>query len=561
MLLFAVAALAIVAGFVALGSLSPSDQIAVETTTTTTTIPELEAPIDLENFSVSQIATGPPLEWERVATSTTGYPLAVIEDEGVLYLFSSEEAPWADEPGGLVTWRSSDGTDWEPAGETVISGEFHVADVITSANDFIAIGTRPGGSSVFVWRSNDGIEWDVTEIPTFTESPYITPTPMAAAVFGDRLAIAAGYRLDQETLVTDSLAAAGIDVDLPMMSWSTRYGGEDGVQLTVSGPLGIPVLTTSLDELGLTEQEHQWVMNGLERREQSQIWVVDDSGSVETGTIPLFQVFTMVAQPDGALFAGGFGGAGLNEGFVSADGLNWEEVEDGNISRAIPWGDRLIGITDGPGLEVMMSPDGQTWEESGLMDRFPSQWGWYPVAMGAGPDGLAMTVEGQDSTSPPPRATTDETLTTDGATLSVDHQRSVYVLEIEGERHVWNMYQPGGAQVPEELEVDLANAEVVYKDPDTGETLAQFGFEELGRLEAGSQSIRFNDVVGHHALVFTEDGSDWEIRDLEPVVGDDSRALLLEVASGRVVAVAHEPILNPEQPLPTGFEIWTAPLP
>lgn len=560
-LLFAVAALAIVAGFVALGSLSPSEQLAVDTTTTTTTIPEVEAPIDLENFSVSQIATGPPLEWERVAGSTTGYPLAVTEHEGVLYLFTSEAAPWADEPGGLVTWRSSDGTDWEPVGETVISGEFHVANVIASADGFVAIGTESGNGTLFVWRSDDGIEWASTEIPTGAESPYLTPTPTAAAVFRDRLVIAAGHRLDQRAVVTDSLAEAGIDVDLPMMSWSTQYGGEDGVQLTVSGPLGIPVLTTTLEELGLTEQEHQWVMSGLDRGEQTEIWLVNDSGSVETSTIPLFHVDTVVAQPDGTLFASGFGGAGLNDAFVSADGLNWEEVDDGNIARAIPWGDRLIGIADGPGVGVLMSSDGRTWEESDVMDRFPSQWGWYPVAMGAGPDGLAMILEGQDSTTPPPRVHTDTTLTSDGATLSVDPQGSVYVLEIEGERHIWNMYQPGSAQVPEELEVDLANKAVLFQDPETGETLAQFSFEELQRLESGSRLIRFSDVIGHHALAFTEDGSDWEIRDLEPVVGDDSRVVLLEVASGRLVAVAHEPILGPQQPLPTGFEIWSAPLP
>lgn len=561
-LLFAVAALAIVAGFVALGSLSPSDPVAIETTTTTTTIPEVEAPIDLENFSVSQIATGPPLEWERVAGSTTGYPLAVTEYEGVLYLFTGGQAPWAEEPGGLVTWRSSDGEDWEPVGETVISREFHVANVITSAEGFTAIGTRSGGNDLIVWRSVDGIEWTATEIPTDAESPYLTPSPTAAAVFGDRLAIAADYRLDQRALVTDHLTAAGIDVDLQMMSWNTRYGGEDGVQLTVSGPLGIPVLTTSLDEVGLTEQEHRWVMSGLDRGEQSEIWVVDDSGSVETGTIPLMHVFTIVAQSDGTLFASGFGGAGLNDGFVSADGLQWEPAEDANFGAAISWGDQLIGITSGPGLEVLMSSDGQAWEESGVADLLPSQWGWHPVAMGAGSDGLAMTLEGQDSTSPPPRVTNDATLTSDGATLRVDHQRSAYVLEIDGETHTWNMYQPGSAQVPEELEVDLTNGAVMYEDPETGETLAQFGFEELRRLEAGSRPVQFSDVIGHHALAFTGDGSGWEIRDLEPVVGDDSRVQLFEVGLRRLIAVVVEPYLDPTQNVPpAGFEIWTAPLP
>ncbi len=193
-LLFAVAALAITAGFVALGSLSPSDRVAVETTTTTsTTLSDLDPPIDPENFSVSQIATGESLEWDRAAGSTTGYPLTVIEHEGTFYLFTSMQPRWADEPGGLVTWRSTDGTEGEPVGEAVIGREFHVADVIASADGFTAIGARPGGNHLIVWRSGDGVEWSATEIPTDADSPYLTPRPTAAAAFDNRVAIAMEY--------------------------------------------------------------------------------------------------------------------------------------------------------------------------------------------------------------------------------------------------------------------------------------------------------------------------------------------------------------------------------
>ncbi len=564
-LLFAVAALAIVAGFVALGSLSPSDPVAIETTTTTTstTLPDLDPPFDPDNFSVSQIATGPPLQWDRVAGSPIGYPITVTEHEGTFYLFTSGQAPRATEPGGLVTWRSLDGADWQPVGETVIGREFQVTHVITSTDGFIAIGARPGGDHLIVWRSDDGIEWTATEIPTDADSPYITPRPTAVAAFEDRVAIAPDYELDQERLVADHLSAAGIEIDLPMMSWNTRYAGEDGVELIVSGPLGIPVLTTSLDELGLTEQEHKWVMRGLDRMEQSEIWVVDETGSRESGTIPLNWVTNIVSRPDGTLFASGFGGAELKDGFMSADGLHWEEADEGNIGRAISWGDRLVAVTTGPVLEVLMSSDGRTWEKSGVTDLFPSQWSWYPVAMGTGPDGLAMSFAGQNTARHlAEQASRTTVLTSDGATLEIDHQRSTYVLEIDGETHTWNMYEPGSPQVPEELEIDLANEAVLFQDPETGETLAHFSFEELRSLETGFRSVRFSDVIAHHALVFTEDGSGWEIRDLEPVVGDNSRVILLEVASGLLVAVTHEPLLDPTQNVPpAGFEIWTAPLP
>ncbi|MFP4074668.1 MAG: hypothetical protein ACLFVZ_11590, partial [Actinomycetota bacterium] len=395
----------------------------------------------------------------------------------------------------------------------------------------------------------------------------ITPRPTAATVFGDRLAIASGYHLDQRALVTDHLAAAGIDVDLPMMTWDTRYAGDDGVELAVRGPLGIPVLTTSLEELGLTEQEQRWVMRGLDREGQSEVLIVDGTGNRESASIPLNWVTNMVSQPDGSLFASGFGGAELNDGFVSTDGLRWEPVEDADIGRAISWGDRLIGVTNGPGLEVLMSSDGQTWEETGVADMFPSQWDWHPIAMGAGPDGLAMTLEGHNTAGPLAGQAREQqdhehaTLTSDGATLSVDHQRSAYVLEVDGETHTWNTFQPGSAQVPEQLEIDLDNEAVLFRDPETGETLAQFGFDELRRLETGSRSTEFAEVIDHHALAFTADGSGWEIRDLDPITGEDSRVILIEVGSGRLIVVTHDPVFDPTHAPPAGFELWTAPIP
>lgn len=167
-LLFAVAALAIVAGFVALGSLSPSEQVAVDTTTTTTTIPEVEAPIDLENFSVSQIATGPPLEWERMTGSTRGYPITVTEHEGTFHLFASARAPTAPPglnwlgssdqgPAGLVTWRSENGENWERMGETVIDTEYQpqvrFSDVV-------------GHHALLYTR--DGTEWEIRDARQIT---------------------------------------------------------------------------------------------------------------------------------------------------------------------------------------------------------------------------------------------------------------------------------------------------------------------------------------------------------------------------------------------------------
>ncbi|HEU4895218.1 MAG TPA: hypothetical protein VFT85_05235, partial [Acidimicrobiia bacterium] len=117
--LLAVAALVVAAGFAVLGSLSPAEEIAVETTTTiapTTTTSVIEAPIDLENFDVGQIVTGEPLDLTLAATIEAGYPLALVEQDDGFYAFVTTTSEWIASRGGLLAWHSVEGADWAPLG-------------------------------------------------------------------------------------------------------------------------------------------------------------------------------------------------------------------------------------------------------------------------------------------------------------------------------------------------------------------------------------------------------------------------------------------------------------
>lgn len=561
--LFAVAALAIVAGFVALGSLSPSDPVATETTTTTITIPEVEAPIDPENFSLSQIATGPPLEWRRVAESTTGYPLAVTQHEGTFYLFASDHPPWGYESGGLSTWRSSNGEDWEAHG-AVIDREYKVSRLKATSHGFVAAGLRPGDSNLIVWWSDDAMEWTATTIPAGADSGYLMPRPTAMAMLDQRAVVVANHGLDSEGLLEDRLAAAGIEVEMSRLRWDTRYGGEDGIELNLLGPFGMTVLTTNIETLDLSEQEHEWLMSGATRDGDSSIWIVDPRGNWESGTIPLNQVTYLASRPDGTLIANGLGGAGISDAMVSNDGLRWDPPEDDILDRSaiISWGDRLISFSADLRPEVSISSDGRNWDETGLMRMFPPQVGrWYPGAMGASSEGLALTVEGQNTSGFTSSGEPTVTLTSNDANLTLSPQRGELILETDGETHAWPIPRPGLAEPTEGLEPDLANGTLRFLEPDTGQTLAEFSFEELYRAETRTRTVRFSDIVAHHALAFTRDGESWDIRDIGTLVKDDSRVQHLGVGQRQLIAILEKPSFGPDGVQSTGFEIWTAPLP
>jgi len=547
----------------ALGSLSPSEQVAVDTTTTTTTIPEVEAPIDPDNFSVSQIATSEPLDWERVANTSTGYPLTVTEHEGSFYLFASDHYPWTDEPGGLNTWKSSDGEDWVAHG-AVIDPQYKVTQVQATPDGFVAAGRRPGDSALIVWWSNDAIEWTTRTIPTGVDSGYLLPEPTAMATLGQRAVVVANQELDREGLLEDRLAVAGVEVDMSSLRWDTRYGGEDGIELSLLGPFGMTVLTTNIETLDLTEQEHEWLMSGETRDGDSSVWVIDPSGNWESGTIPLNQVTYLASRPDGTLIANGLGGAGISDALVSDDGLHWRTPEEdaSGGSTIISWDDRLISFSTDLSPEVMVSSDGQTWQETGLMERFPTQVGrWYPTAVGANSAGLALTVEGQNTVGFTSSGESTVTLTSDDANLTFAAQRGELTVEADGGTHTWPIPWPGRSEPTEGLEPDLATSTLRFLEPDTGEILAEFSFEELYRTETRARTVSFSDIVAHHALAFTRDGENWDLRDIGSLVGDDSRVRHLEVGQRHLIAILEKPSLGPDGTRSTGFEIWTAPLP
>lgn len=402
--LFAGAAVVLVIGFIALGSLSPSGPAAIETTSTTsspsTTIAEIEPPVDPEDFTVAQIATGEPLEWEAVQTSVSDHPMEIVDRRGRLYLFTTSAPWWTGEPGGMSVWQSSDGQSWTSTRE-VIPDHFRVTAVAPGPRGFVAAGATPGGQSLIVWRSDDGITWTATEIPTEARKPYQTPTATAVAATGNRIVVAAEIEIDRESIVEDHLAEIGIDVDLSEAGWATRYAGDGGLELSVYGPLVTPAVTIKVDELDLTEQERRWLTSSPEPTGQTSIWVIDDKGNLDSSTIPLTRVTEIVGRSTGGLLALGQRGAAAPAGFTSSDGMQWNPIAD----RPTPLGavnreSFLVGFADVLRPDLLYSMLGGTWMEMGVDEVLPpSAASWSAVAFGGGDHGVALAIEGRVDTA------------------------------------------------------------------------------------------------------------------------------------------------------------------
>lgn len=556
-----------IVGFIALGSLSPSDPIATEpSTTTSTTIEEIEPPVDPENFTVAQIATGEPLAWDQVLTSDTGFPIEIVDHFGTLFLFTTEEPSWTDEPGGLIAWESADGVAWERIGQ-VTSDEYRVTAIASTQQGLLAAGAIPGSDTLTVWRSDDGADWFSSEAPTATSSSYETPVASAIGATSDRIVVAAETEVDRDGIVEDHLEAVGIDVDLSNASWQTRYGGEDGIELSVYGPFVTPAVTVYLDDLDLTDRERRWVADGLEPDGQTSTWVMDDQGQWTRGTVPLEHVTQIIGRNTGGLLALGSGGAASPAGFTSSDGVEWSATADSPTPlKAVNRESFLVGFGGALRPDLLYSMLGGTWREMEINEVLPPSVGtWSPTAFGGGDHGVAMAVEGREEPASPTVGATRGTTTLtseEGVKLTLDYESGRFMLDEDGTTtHTWEMHYPSSTESPGGLDVDLEDEMIVFRDPHDGEQLATFTFDDMRRAETRFRSSQIEPTLEsrHHVLVLNTGALQWEIKDLGPVVGERQIVRLIAVSSDHVVAVLDEVVVPGETP--SGFEIWSAPLP
>lgn len=554
---FFVAAVAlIVVGFMALGSLGPSDPTVPVGATSTTTPDDVEPPIDAEHFSVSQIATGVPLDWELSMAIDGQYPLALTDRDGILYLFAGETPPGDLGTRGLTAWSSANGTGWEAIGE-VIPADYRISAIGTTTHGLVAAGSRLEDNTLMLWESRDGTAWVASEMTTGANGPYSVDVASALAGNGETLLMASKPRYDRERLLEDRLREMGIDIDLSTLSWTLRWTGAEGHRLYVRGPLGIPVLTQDIDTLDLTEAERRDLLAELYDPLGIDVWARDETGRwavTEIGDIR--GIDSILTSPDGGFVAYGPGASGRVTK-VSQDGVEWLPSDSSaNPWQTQRWAHGLVGGIDSPDLVV--SEDGESWRAAGLSTRLPHGIGWTGVSLGAGEGGVAMFIDGGRPLLSRPEPEAQELTAANGSVFTVDGVDDALVISSDDGRYQWAV-EPDDPRLERAVEVDVAARALTLRDPDSGEAVATFPFAELERAQR-EQLLSTPLYQTWEVLAFTEDGREWTIQDMARDIGEDATVTLLEVTDDTAVAVVRDALAGVTMGSP-GFEVWSAPIP
>ncbi len=558
--LFAAAGLVVVAGFALMGILSPAQPVAVEeTTTTSTSIADLEPPFDTETFAVSQIARGEPFAWQPVMILDDSYPMALFDHEGWIYLFSTERPNFSGyEQGGLRGWRSVDGESWEPLGQ-VIPDRHHISQIVSTPRGLVAL-EQTNEAGFAVWRSAFGFDWTVEEVSVEGLGPSETVAPQTAGGSESVLVVAGNRYVDVQRRIREGFGSlgAGDDAGFPY-GWAVDIRGDE-VEFQLYGPLGLSLAVLTPEDIDLTGAEVEALVDEWNGRNPgAEVWTRIGEGPWRETEIPgASYVEAIVTTPHGELIAVGYGSSGPAN-WSSEDGLNWEKVDRFPRPYGVDnWRGTLVGPSEGGRASVLMSDENGHWEDIGPRELLPTEFSWHIGPVGAGPGGIAALVTSWDwERFEPEEELEPVTLRNGDATLTIDFQSGSYsVVTGDGSTYTWQMH---GVSTPEGIAVDLASPVIEFHDPDTDELLATFTIDELTNAETSYWGGHHRPAA-HRAVVFTSDGEEWSIQD-GAVLGNDLEIMHIEVSETHVVAAGINPAGLYDPSLSPGFGLWSAPIP
>lgn len=555
--------LALLFGAVGLGAMTSPDPIAAVTTTTqpsTTSVETPENPIDIEDFSIDEIAIGEPLVWEETKTLVEGVPIALTSHAGWFYLFATPTtADYFAGAGGLRVWRSESGVSWEYLGEVIPPGHA-IITVVATEQGLMAATSVEDGRRLVLWDSPDGVVWEPETVPIeYDPMARIGYTSIATS---NQTVVVSSYRdLAVDDLIADRIEQfRGADYATHHWGWGWDQVGGDPI-FTLWGPFGFPLAEVTAEDLRLTDTEIEQVQR-WNRGEMmgSIVWTRDPTGVWTQVDIPEAEwVESIAATSDGVFLANGGDNTG-NTAWTSIDGILWEEMSSPAFRpwRMVPWGDGLVGPTTMNTASLLASTDGDTWSDIGPGDLFPSLLQWSINNLSAGSGGILATVVGWAPESPTDfEPVPAPTLRDEGTVLTLDYETGRLTLVAGAEAYHWTMYT---STIPDGIAVDMATGTIKLSDPESGDPLAEFSFEEIQSAEQSywSRGWAQNET---HALVFSPDGESWTIQDPVASFGHENLIQDMEVGDSEVVVITRpiEGMFNPSSP--AGFSVWAAHLP
>jgi hypothetical protein len=289
------------------------------------------------------------------------------------------------------------------------------------------------------------------------------------------------------------------------------------------------------------------------------LWVKDGDSSWQHTSLPDAQwVDSITTAPNGDAIAHGWGPFG-SVSWTTRNGFDWEEIPFATRHYLNErWGDTLVAPSSDGRLSIYVSPGGGEWVDIGPAEHFPPAIQWWFGAVAAGPGGVAATLDGWDErqVTEPARSPDPPTLTTQDARLTIDFNSGEYRLEKDKEVHRWSTMS--GA--PNNIDIDLESATVNFLDPESGMPLASFPIEDIIGAQEDYIAASDPESTGYGVIAFTSDGTDWTIQS-QGDMGKGSTITQLAVTATHIVATAVDGDSYHNPSSPSGFKVWTAPIP
>jgi hypothetical protein len=224
----------------------------------------------------------------------------------------------------------------------VIEADHQIGSVTSTPQGLIALETVGDRDGFTLWRSDDAIRWTSETIPADTGSEHARIYAHTVAGTDRLLAVTGDIQIDVSQLLEERMEEdLDAPIDISPYGWSHRLT-ENGLVFSVYGPLGLIAFEMQPGDLGLTEEEIEWVIIGRGPGNGAEIWVLQEEGgwqhsvSGERGAYEGVRwIEALVVRPDDTLIAYG------DTSWSSVDGLTWSpDSVWPRPYRVEPWGER-----------------------------------------------------------------------------------------------------------------------------------------------------------------------------------------------------------------------------
>ncbi len=479
---------------------------------------------------------GNSLAWHAGLDISGLTPTGIVEYDGQVFIFASPPSGSLNLVGvGVDMWRSDDGVDWQPGG-TVIEAPNLVMSVRANPDGLVAVGQNADGDPA-IWRSVDGSDWAMTTLPAAPLSS-VAPVPVMSASAGG-VEVVVGRPMSRnpfDPVLPAMRKLTGLSLD--GFGVSAQYGGS--FKATISGPFGLPLLSASGAELGLSQEDVRRIQNDDADSPTATLWSSGDGLDWRVTTLDQVSPSSLAVDNDGRFVMSGSG----PQGFVawgSDLGESWQQLGSGQnaASSVVSWKQMLIGTQPLGSGDITMSTDGSDWRPIGLPGILPTSFRLSGSRLAAGDEGIAATVY----TTPPEAAVRTDLpeviLMKDGYTLAANDGGTNNLVLRRGQDTLITVYAYSNSQAG--IVADLGNGTVTFVDPQTSDPYVTFTIDELRQLETIANKGRL--YVGTQSrILFSSDAITWTINDVAGLAGTSGYVADMQVTShGLIAAITTQP--------------------